>query len=234
MGAIASAMQDVRMRIAQACRESGREASGVDLLAVSKTFPAGAVREAWQAGQRRFGESYLQEALAKMAGLADLDIEWHFVGPLQSNKTRAIAERFHWVHGVDRLRLAQRLSDQRPAHLPPLQVCVQVNVSGETSKSGIAVDDALALAESVAPLPGLRLRGFMTIPAPLADAEALAGQFRRLARLLAAARERGLPLDTLSMGMSDDLEVAIREGATIIRVGSAIFGRRLGKGTGET
>ncbi|HRH81087.1 MAG TPA: YggS family pyridoxal phosphate-dependent enzyme [Thiobacillaceae bacterium] len=226
MGAIASAMQDVRARIAGACRDAGRPQAEVSLLAVSKTFPAAAIREAWAAGQRHFGESYLQEALAKMAELADLDIEWHFIGPIQANKTRPIAEHFHWVHAVDRLRIAERLSDQRPPGLPPLRVCVQVNVSGEPSKHGVAPDEVLELAAAVAGLPGIRLRGFMAIPAPEARVDRQRAQFRVLADLLRAARARGLDLDTLSMGMSDDMEAAILEGATIIRIGTAIFGRR--------
>lgn len=226
MGAIASAMQDVRARIAGACRDAGRPPAEVSLLAVSKTFPAAAIREAWAAGQRHFGESYLQEALAKMAELADLDIEWHFIGPIQANKTRPIAEHFHWVHAVDRLRIAERLSDQRPPGLPPLRVCVQVNVSGEPSKHGVAPDEVLELAAAVAGLPGIRLRGFMAIPAPEVRVDRQRAQFRVLADLLRAARARGLDLDTLSMGMSDDMEAAILEGATIIRIGTAIFGRR--------
>lgn len=226
MGAIASAMQDVRARIAEACRQADRPPADVTLLAVSKTFPAAAIREAHAAGQRGFGESYLQEALAKMAELSDLDIEWHFIGPIQANKTRPIAEHFHWAHGVDRLRIAQRLSAQRPAGLPPLRVCVQVNVSGEASKQGVAPEEALELAAAVAALPGLNLRGFMAIPAPEASAEGQRAQFRILADLLGAARARGMALDTLSMGMSDDMEAAIQEGATILRIGTAIFGRR--------
>lgn len=226
MGAIASAMQDVRARIAGACRDAGRLPAEVSLLAVSKTFPAAAIRAAWLAGQRGFGESYLQEALAKMAELADLDIEWHFIGPIQANKTRPIAEHFHWVHAVDRLRIAERLSAQRPPGLPPLRVCVQVNVSGEPSKHGVAPDEALELAAAVAGLPGIRLRGFMAIPAPEVRVDRQRAQFRVLAELLRAARARGLDLDTLSMGMSDDMEAAILEGATIIRIGTAIFGRR--------
>lgn len=226
MGAIASAMQDVRARIAEACRQADRPPADVTLLAVSKTFPAAAIREAHATGQRGFGESYLQEALAKMAELADLDIEWHFIGPIQANKTRPIAEHFHWAHGVDRLRIAQRLSAQRPPGLPPLRVCVQVNVSGEASKQGVAPEEALELAAAVAALPGLHLRGFMAIPAQEASAEGQRAQFRILADLLGAARARGMALDTLSMGMSDDMEAAIQEGATILRIGTAIFGRR--------
>lgn len=198
------------------------------LLAVSKTFPAVTVRDAVAAGQHRFGENYVQEALDKMAELADLrdQIEWHMIGPIQSNKTRAVAEHFDWVHTVDRLKIAQRLSDQRPAHLPPLQVCIQVNTSGEDSKSGVAPGDALALAREVAALPRLRLRGVMALPAPTADD---AEQNRQLAEVRVVherLRSEGLPLDTLSMGMSADLEAAVAQGSTMVRVGTALFGQR--------
>lgn len=200
----------------------------MDLLAVSKTFPAVTVREAVAAGQHRFGENYVQEALDKMAELADLrgQIEWHMIGPIQSNKTRAVAEHFDWVHTVDRLKIAQRLSDQRPAHLPPLQVCIQVNTSGEDSKSGTSPDEALELARAVAALPRLRLRGVMALPAPTADP---AEQNRQLAQVHVAyerLRSQGLPLDTLSMGMSSDLEAAVAQGSTMVRVGTALFGQR--------
>ena len=200
----------------------------MDLLAVSKTFPAVTVREAVAAGQHRFGENYVQEALDKMAELADLrdQIEWHMIGPIQSNKTRAVAEHFDWVHTVDRLKIAQRLSDQRPANLPPLQVCIQVNTSGEDSKSGVAPGDALTLAREVAALPRLRLRGVMALPAPTADATE---QHRQLAEVRVVhehLRSQGLPLDTLSMGMSADLEAAVAQGSTMVRVGTALFGQR--------
>jgi len=198
----------------------------VDLLAVSKTWPAAAVRDAAAAGQRRFGESYVQEAVPKVAALRDLDLEWHFIGPLQSNKTRPVAEAFAWVHSVERLKIAERLSQQRPPDLGPLNVCLQVNVSGEASKSGCAPGEVAALALAVAQLPNLRLRGLMAIPEPGED---VATQRRRFA-ILRELRERlaadGLVLDTLSMGMSDDLEAAIMEGATMVRVGTAIFGER--------
>jgi hypothetical protein len=226
MGAIAAALQDVRRRIADACQAAHRPSTSVSLLAVSKTFPATAVREAHAAGLRCFGESYVQEALAKMAELADLDLEWHFIGPIQSNKTRAIAEHFHWAHGVERLKIAERLSAQRPSNLPPLQVCVQVNVSGEASKQGVPTAEALDLAAAVARMPRLRLRGFMAIPEPAPDMATQRLRFRALADLLAQARQGGLDPDTLSMGMSDDMEAAILEGATMVRIGSAIFGRR--------
>ncbi len=198
------------------------------LLAVSKTFPAVTVREAVAAGQHRFGENYVQEALDKMAELADLreQIEWHMIGPIQSNKTRAVAEHFDWVHTVDRLKIAQRLSDQRPAHLPPLQVCIQVNTSGEGSKSGASPDEALDLALAVASLPRLHLRGVMALPAPTDDP---AEQNRQLAQVRVAyerLRSQGLPLDTLSMGMSADLEAAVAQGSTMVRVGTALFGQR--------
>ena len=198
------------------------------LLAVSKTFPAVTIREAVAAGQHRFGENYVQEALDKMAELADLrsQIEWHMIGPIQSNKTRAVAEHFDWVHTVDRLKIAQRLSDQRPPELPPLQVCIQVNTSGEGSKSGVAPDEALTLAREVAALPRLTLRGVMALPAPTADA---AEQNRQLADVRVVydhLRSQGLPLDTLSMGMSADLEAAVAQGSTMVRVGTALFGQR--------
>ncbi len=228
MGAIAAGLQACHERIEKACAQAGRASSSVRLLAVSKTFPARAIRDAWQAGQRAFGESYLQEALDKMVDLADLGAEWHFIGPIQSNKTRPIATHFDWVHGIDRLKVAQRLSEARPPASPPLQVLIQVNVSGESSKSGIAPGEALALdlARAVRTLPHLCLRGFMTIPRPSPDLAVQRAQFRVLADLLAQARLAGMDLDTLSMGMSDDLEAAILEGTTLVRVGTAIFGAR--------
>ena len=228
MVTIADNLQAVRARIAQAATAANRLPQSVQLLAVSKTFPAVTVREAVAAGQHRFGENYVQEALDKMAELADLrgQIEWHMIGPIQSNKTRAVAEHFDWVHTVDRLKIAQRLSDQRPAHLPPLQVCIQVNTSGEDSKSGTSPDEALDLARAVAALPRLRLRGVMALPAPTADP---AEQNRQLAQVHVAyerLRSQGLPLDTLSMGMSADLEAAVAQGSTMVRVGTALFGQR--------
>ena len=243
MGSIGSNLQEVKRRLAAACVEAGRDANiftrvpaaaaaahGVTLLAVSKTFYADAVREAHAVGQQAFGESHVQEALGKIEALSDLraTLEWHLIGPLQSNKTRPVAEHFAWVHTVDRLRIAQRLAEQRPARLPPLQLCLQVNVSGEASKSGVAPAELQALARAVAALPAarVRLRGLMAIPAPAADRDAQRAPHRELAALLAALRRDGLALDTLSMGMSDDLEAAVLEGATIVRVGSAIFGRR--------
>jgi PLP dependent protein len=226
MESIANNLQEVKRRISGACLAAGRVDAGVTLLAVSKTFGAPAVREAFAAGQRRFGENYVQEALAKIEQLADLrqQIEWHLIGPLQSNKTRPVAEHFDWVQSVDRLKVAQRLSEQRPAGLPPLQLCLQVNISGEASKSGLAVADVAAVALEVAALPRLQLRGLMAIPEPGPQAAAAHRALREL--LLRVNAEQGLALDTLSMGMSADLEAAVAEGATMVRVGSAIFGAR--------
>lgn len=230
MGSIGSNLQGVKRRIAEAANGAGRNAESVTLLAVSKTFPADAVREAHAAGQRAFGENYVQEALAKIESLVDLrrDIEWHLIGPLQSNKTRPVAEAFDWVHSVDRLKIAERLAEQRPAMLPPLQLTLQVNVSGEATKSGVAPADVPALAQAVAALPAarVRLRGLMAIPEPQGDFAAQRAPHRQLRELLAALNAQGLALDTLSMGMSADLEAAVAEGATIVRVGSAIFGER--------
>jgi pyridoxal phosphate enzyme (YggS family) len=230
MGSIGSNLQGVKRRIAEAANGAGRSAESVTLLAVSKTFPAEAVREAHAAGQRAFGENYVQEALAKIDALADLrrELEWHLIGPLQSNKTRPVAESFDWVHSVDRLKIAERLAEQRPAMLPPLQLTIQVNISGEDSKSGVAPAEVPALAAAVAALPAarVRLRGLMAIPEPQGDFAAQRVPHRRLREQLAALNDRGLQLDTLSMGMSADLEAAVAEGATLVRVGSAIFGQR--------
>ncbi len=226
MTAIASNLQAVRLTLEQAAQQAGRQAAEITLLAVSKTFPAASLREAYAAGQRAFGESYVQEALDKMAALGDLPLEWHFIGPVQSNKTRAIAENFSWVHGVDRPKIAERLSAQRPPGLPPLNVCIQVNVSGEASKSGILPDEAAELARHVSRLAHLKLRGLMTIPEPAPDEAAQRKPFALLRALLQQLNTQGLGLDTLSMGMSQDMKAAILEGATIVRVGSAIFGTR--------
>jgi pyridoxal phosphate enzyme (YggS family) len=228
MGSIAGNLQQVRGRIAAACAVAQRPVQTVTLLAVSKTFGADAVREAFTAGQRAFGENYVQEALDKMALLADLrpQTEWHLIGPLQSNKTRAVAEAFDWVHSVDRLKIAQRLSEQRPPGLPPLQLCLQVNISGEASKSGVTPEEVPALARAVVALPRLRLRGLMAIPEPAEDFETQRRPHRALHELLARLQAEGLALDTLSMGMSADLEAAVAEGATLVRVGTAIFGGR--------
>ncbi len=227
--ALPESLASARERLRRALEDAGRSPTSATLLAVSKTKPAEMLREAWQHGQREFGENYLQEALDKQAALEDLDgIVWHFIGPLQSNKTRAVAEQFAWVHSVDRLKIAKRLSEQRPAALPPLNVCLQVNISREATKSGVLPEDALALAQEIAALPGLALRGLMAIPAPTETLEAqrqpLAALRQLLEELQAALPEA--PLDTLSMGMSDDLEAAVLEGATLVRLGTAIFGAR--------
>ncbi len=222
-------LHEVRQRIVQACAAAGRAVDSVTLLAVSKTFGADAVRAAFAAGQRAFGENYVQEALDKISDLADLrhQIEWHLIGPLQSNKTRAVAAAFDWVHSIDRLKIAQRLAGQRPAGLPPLQVCLQVNISAQASKSGLLPREVLAVAQAVAVLPNLRLRGLMAIPEPAEGDAAQRAPHRALRELLATLNAAGLGLDTLSMGMSADLEAAVAEGATLVRVGTAIFGGRL-------
>ena len=228
MPGIAENLKAVHARMDAAGRKRTGDARKPALLAVSKTWPVAAVREAYGAGQREFGENYVQEGVAKVEGVVDLPgIVWHFIGPLQSNKTRQVAEHFHWVHSVDRLKIAQRLAEQRPAALPPLNVCLQVNVSGEASKSGVAPHELPVLAAGVAALPRLRLRGLMCIPEPSEDEALLASRFRLLARLRDQLQQAlGVPLDTLSMGLSDDLELAIAEGSTLVRVGSAIFGAR--------
>lgn len=215
----------VRRRLATAETEAGREPGCVQLLAVSKTQPAWMLAAAYALGQRHFGENYLQEALEKQASLAHFEITWHFIGPIQSNKTRAIAQHFHWVHSVDRLKVAQRLSEQRPAHLPPLNICLQVNISGESSKSGVAPDELAALAQQIAALPHLRLRGLMTIPAASHDPGRQRQPFARLRECYQPLQAR-FGLDTLSMGMSDDLAAAVAEGSTLVRVGTAVFGAR--------
>ncbi len=247
MSSIGSNLQEVKRRLATACTEAGRNAEiltrapsapgsapggqgapPLALLAVSKTFPAEAVREAHAAGQQAFGENYVQEALTKIEALSDLRcrLQWHLIGPLQSNKTRPVAETFDWVHSVDRLKVAQRLSEQRPPGLPPLQVCLQVNISGEASKSGFLPGEVLAAAQAVAALPRLQLRGLMSIPEPAGNFAAQRRPHQALRELLAALQAQGLQLDTLSMGMSADLEAAVAEGASLVRVGTAIFGKR--------
>jgi hypothetical protein len=230
MSSISHNLQAVHERIARAAQAASRDAGEVMLLAVSKTFGPDAVLQAAQAGQRAFGENYLQEALDKMAVLhaqwPDLLLEWHFIGPIQSNKTRPIAEHFDWVHSVERAKIAQRLSDQRPAHLPPLNVCLQVNISGEASKSGAEPQDVEEIAHAIAIMPRLKLRGLMAIPEPAEDFEKQRASFRQLRELQERLRMRGLELDTLSMGMSADLDAAIAEGSTIVRIGTAIFGQR--------
>jgi PLP dependent protein len=228
MTTIQTRIHAVHQRIAHACALADRPVDSVTLLAVSKTQPAEAVRAAVACGQRSFGENYVQEALAKIDRLADLrtQIEWHLIGPLQSNKTRAVAAAFDWVHTVDRLALAQRLSEQRPVELAPLQVCLQVNISGEDSKHGLAPEAVAAVAHAVAALPRLRLRGLMAIPEPAQDHQAQRAPHRALRELMHTLQAQGLALDTLSMGMSADLEAAVLEGATLVRVGTAIFGER--------
>jgi len=227
MASIAVKLQQVRERIAAACAMAQRPVQSVTLLAVSKTFGPDAVREAHGAGQCAFGENYVQEALTKRDALAALrPVEWHLIGPLQSNKSREVAAAFDWVQSVDRMKVAERLSAQRPAGLAPLQVCLQVNVSGEASKSGVAPGELAALSRAVAALPNLRLRGLMSIPEPVEGFEAQRAPHRMLRALFDQLRRQGLALDTLSMGMSADLEAAIAEGATIVRVGTAIFGDR--------
>lgn len=226
MTTIAERLQAVRACIHAAEAAAGRQSGAVSLLAVSKAHSAAAVRDAFLAGQKLFGENYLQEALDKQTELADLAIEWHFIGPIQSNKTQAIAQHFAWVHGVDRLKIAERLSAARPDHLPPLQICIQVNVSNEASKSGVLPAEVHALAEATAKLPHLQLRGLMAIPAPTSEIEMQRKQFRMVRELYETLRGQGFALDTLSMGMSEDFPAAIAEGATIVRVGSAIFGAR--------
>lgn len=232
MNFVSDNLKLVRQRIDGACAASQRPPQSVQLLAVSKNFDAATVQLAVAAGLTDFGENYLQEGLAKIAALPRQNLRWHFIGPIQSNKTRDIAEHFDWVHSIDRLKIAQRLSDQRPANLPPLNVCVQVNISAESSKSGCTPDEALALCRSIADLPGLQLRGLMAIPAPVApDADARA-PFRALRQLFEQARTvtgSSATFDTLSAGMSDDLEAAIAEGSTMVRIGTAIFGSRLAR-----
>ena len=228
MAMIADNVREVRDRIARACARADRPVESVTLLAVGKTFAADAVRAAYAAGQRCFGENYVLEGVEKIAALAELRerIEWHLIGPLQSNKTRVVAEQFDWVQSVDRLKIAERLSAQRPAMLRPLQVCLQVNISGEASKSGLRPAEVLDVAHAVAALPRLALRGLMAIPEPAADFAAQCVPHRALRLLLQQLQASGLAMDTLSMGMSTDLEAAIVEGATIVRVGTAIFGGR--------
>ncbi|OEO23313.1 YggS family pyridoxal phosphate enzyme [Pseudomonas sp. J237] len=221
MSTIAENIAKVGARIREAAQAAGRESTSIGLLAVSKTKPAAAIREAYLAGVEHVGENYLQEALEKQQELADLPLTWHFIGPIQSNKTRAIAEHFGWVHSVDRLKIAQRLSEQRPASLPPLNICLQVNVSGEASKSGCTAEQLPALAAAVQQLPNLKLRGLMTIPEPTDDQSEQRAAFAIVQNL-----QQQLGLDTLSIGMSHDLEAAIAQGATWVRIGTALFGAR--------
>ncbi|RJX83089.1 YggS family pyridoxal phosphate-dependent enzyme [Pseudomonas sp. LS-2] len=223
MSTIAENISTLAERIRNAAQAVQRDPASVGLLAVSKTKPASDLREAYAAGLRDFGENYLQEALGKQTELSDLPLIWHFIGPIQSNKTRAIAENFAWVHSVDRLKIAQRLSEQRPAELPPLNICIQVNVSGEASKSGCTPQDLPALAQAISALPNLRLRGLMAIPEPTEDSDEQNAAFAAVRTL---QDQLNLPLDTLSMGMSHDLEAAIAQGATWVRIGTALFGAR--------
>lgn len=226
MTTISKALQAVRARILQAATACGRSPASITLIAVSKTVSVASLRSVYAHGQHAFGESYVQEALPKIAALQDLDIEWHFIGPLQSNKTKSVAENFAWVHSVERIHIAQRLSDQRPAGLPPLNVCLQVNLSGEASKHGVAPGEVAALAQAVTTLPKIKLRGLMAVPEATQDGS----KQRAQCRILRELRDQLVPslgsLDTLSIGMSGDLEAAIHEGATMLRVGSAIFGLR--------
>jgi pyridoxal phosphate enzyme (YggS family) len=230
MSSIADNIGSVTRRIQKATLKAGRSAGSVHLLAVSKTRPADELRTAYSAGQREFGENYVQEALDKMEELKELDaIEWHFIGPIQSNKTRQIAEAFAWAHSVDRLKIAQRLNDQRPSTLPPLNICLQVNINNEESKSGCALEDLTDMADAIEEMPNLSLRGLMAIPDPDQPEAELRSSFRKLANALKNMRQEAPgcgPLDTLSMGMSGDLEMAIEEGATWVRVGTALFGPR--------
>jgi hypothetical protein len=226
MTTLTQAIDITRKRIADAAHDCGRDPTTIELIAVSKTVPDDVIRHAYEHGQRCFGESYLQEAIDKLQALKDCAIEWHFIGPIQSNKTRLIASHFDWVHSIDRLKIARRLSEQRPPECPPLNVCLQINISDEASKSGLALDELLPTAHAVAALPRLHLRGLMAIPAPSSDPQQ---QFKYFAAVATAQQhliDQGLKLDTLSMGMSGDLEAAIKAGATHVRVGSAIFGER--------
>ena len=220
-------LAQIRARIDAAASAAGRDPASVLLLAVSKKKPVEDIRIAYAAGQRAFGENYLQEAMQKIDALAELDISWHFIGAIQSNKTRDIAACFDWAHCIDRVKIARRLGSQRPAELPPLNVCIQVNLDDEASKAGVELDAVPALAGEIASLPGIRLRGLMTIPAPRTDIGEQRAAFARLARMLAELRQRGIDCDTLSMGMTGDMEAAIAEGSTLVRIGTAIFGERL-------
>ncbi len=227
MTMISDKLQQVRARIATACAQAGRAPSEVQLLAVSKTFDATAIRLAFDAGQRAFGENYVQEAVEKIRALVNLPIEWHMIGPIQSNKTRLIAEHFDWVHSVDRLKIAQRLSEQRPTHLRPLQVCLQVNIDEGPTKAGVSAQGTAELALQVAALPGLQLRGLMAIPEPVPDLQTQNAAFSALRALFETLKARHPGMDTLSMGMSADLEAAVQNGSTMVRIGTAIFGNRV-------
>lgn len=226
MNIISDKLRELRVRIASSCAAAQRDTRDVALLAVSKTFDADAVREAAACGQRAFGENYIQEGVEKIALLADLGLEWHCIGPVQSNKTRLVAQNFDWVHTIDRLKIAQRLSEQRPPSMAPLNCCLQVNIDGGSTKSGLAPEEVATLAREVMALPGLRLRGLMTLPEPADRVEDQLTVHRRARALFDTLRAQGLPLDTLSMGMSGDMEAAIAAGSTMVRVGTALFGRR--------
>ena len=223
---VSANLAQVRKRIELACLAADRPANAVHLLAVSKTMPAQAVRDAYAGGQVAFGENYIQEGVDKIASLADLPLEWHCIGPIQSNKTKLVAENFAWVHSIDRLKIAERLSAQRPANLPALQICLQVNVDGGSNKSGVTPVELLALAQAVAQLPRLQLRGIMTIPEPAENEAAARAVHRQAKDLFDGLKAAGLNVDTLSMGMTGDLEAAVAEGSTCVRVGTAIFGQR--------
>ncbi len=230
MSAITDHLQTVRTRVCRAAQQAHRDPSSVNLLAVSKTQPVSAILEAAEAGQLAFGENYEQEAVRKIMEIRqnrpDLKLEWHFIGPIQSNKTRAIAEHFDWVHSVDRERIARRLSDQRPEDMPPLNICLQVNISGEDSKSGVRPEELADLVKAVSGMPRLKLRGLMAIPEPQSDPEKQRQPFSAMKTLFEELKHTGYDLDTLSMGMSDDMEAAVQEGATTVRIGTAIFGQR--------
>lgn len=226
MSNIASNLETVRQQLQQAAADAGRAADDVTLLAVSKTRPAKDLRTAFEQGQRDFGENYLQESLEKVEALADLPLCWHFIGPIQSNKTRPIAENFHWVHSVDREKIGRRLAEQRPAELPPLNICLQVNISAEASKSGCLPEDVPALAAALAELPNVVLRGLMAIPAATEDEVAQRAVFAQMRTLLSELQQQHPQMDTLSMGMSGDMGAAIAEGSTMVRIGTAIFGAR--------
>ncbi len=213
--------------IQQSIQHAQQSSMPVTLVAVSKTQPAHVIREAFNAGQTQFGENYLQEALEKQSQLTNLPIEWHFVGPIQSNKTQLIAQHFAWVHSVDRIKIAQRLNDARPAHLPPLQICIQTNISNESTKSGVSIEELLPLAQAFKNFPNLKLRGLMAIPAPTNDIETQRVQFKAVKKAHEKLINHGFKLDTLSMGMSEDYLIAIEEGATLVRIGSKIFGARV-------
>lgn len=229
MSTIAQNLANVTQRIHTAALEARRDPGDIQILAVSKAHSADRIRQAYEAGLRHFGESYLQEALPKMAALDDLPLQWHFIGPIQSNKTKAIAEHFHWVHSVDRLKIASRLSEQRPARLKPLNICIQVNISIESTKSGIVHQAVAEFADQLGGLSRLRLRGLMAIPQKTTDIQQQRQAFAQLRRMFNDLNQQGYALDTLSMGMTDDLEAAVLEGSTMVRVGTGLFGKRTGK-----